>query len=94
MLFRSQGPLEVGGEGRVGLRREELVHRARVVEATQERVVARDLRLEAGEAGRDLLGVGLIGPEVGARRLGLEGGQLRALALDVKGTPSRRRGVP
>jgi hypothetical protein len=48
-----------------------------------------NLGLQAGELRRDLLGAGRILPERRLGRLSLELVELGALAVDVKGTPSR-----
>jgi hypothetical protein len=84
-------PFELGLEVGVRLAGQELVDRERVVEAPLERVVARDIVAEPGELGRQPLRARLVVPQRRVGRLLLELRGPRALAVDVKGTPSRRR---
>jgi hypothetical protein len=79
---------ELPRELRVGLALEELVGGLEVAQRALEPFVAVDLLLEAGEPLRQLLASCGVVPELGVRCLALEVGELRALAVDVKGTPS------
>jgi hypothetical protein len=82
---------ELGRELGVGFVFEELVGRLEILERALEPVVAVDPVPEPGEALGQLLASGGIVPERRVGCLPLELGELRAGALDVKGTPSRRR---
>ena len=82
---------EVGAHLPVGLVREELVHRARVLEASDEAVVPVDLGAQPRERRGQLLAACGVVPERRVGRLAFELGRACALAVDVKGTPSRRR---
>jgi len=70
---------------------QQLVQRTSVVHLALQRLVPIDLCLQAGELGRDLCRPLRIVPEPGIGRLTFELTELRALAVDVKGTPSRQR---
>jgi hypothetical protein len=84
---------ELGREFGVGFVFEELVGRLEILERALEPVVAVDPVPEPGEALGQLLAAGGIVPERRVGRLPFELGELRAGAVDVKGTPSRRRSV-
>ncbi len=82
---------ELGGQLRVGLVLEQLAHGARVAQPKDEGVVAVELGAKARQArGQPPSAIGVV-PERGVGGLLLELGHLSALAVDVKGTPSRRR---
>jgi hypothetical protein len=85
------GASKIPGHLGVALRREQLVHRPRVAEAANEIVVAIELGADAGQPRGQLLCSSGVVPERRVRRLPFELGDQRAFAVDVKGTPSRRR---
>ena len=84
---------ELGRELGVRFVFEELVGRVEILERALEPVVAVDPVPEPGEALGQLLAAGGVVPERRVGRLAFELGELRASALDVKGTPSQRRSV-
>jgi hypothetical protein len=85
------GPSEIPGHLGVALRREQFVHSPRVAEAAYEIVVAIELGADAGQPRGQLLCSSWVVPERRVGRLPFELGDLRAFAVDVKGTPLRRR---
>ncbi len=86
-LELSDGAGELGRHLAIGLILEELVHRSRVLEPADQRVVAFDLGPQAGERRGQLLAAGGVVPERRIRRIALELARLRSLVVDVKGTP-------
>jgi hypothetical protein len=90
-LELSDGPGELARHLAVGLTLEELVHRPRVLEPADQRVVAFDLGPHAGQRGGQLLAACGIVPERRIGGIALELGRLRTLVVDVKGTPSPTR---
>jgi hypothetical protein len=82
---RLEFPRQLG----IGLVLEQLVGRLEIAERPLEPVVSIDLVLQSGEALGQLLRAELLVPERGVRGQPFELTQLRALALDVKGTPWR-----
>jgi hypothetical protein len=70
---------------------EELIGRERVIELALQRLVATEPGLQPRELRVDLASPIGIAPELGIRGGSLELGDLRARALDVKGTPSPPR---
>ena len=96
---RAERPLERldrGGELAFPIRivgaAQQLIKRERVVQRPLEVVDAVELRVQAREFGRDPPALRGVVPERGIRRLLLEVGGLRALGLEVKGTPVRPAG--
>jgi hypothetical protein len=75
----------------VRLLRQHLVEGLDVADTALEGLVPVDVLLEAGELAGDLLPPGRVVPQGRIGGLPLEIVQLRALALDVKGTPWRPR---
>jgi hypothetical protein len=82
---------ELPGELGVGLVLQELVGRLEVAVRGLESVVAVDAVPQAGEPLGQLLAPSGVVPDRRVRRLALEVAELRASAVDVKGTPSPRR---
>jgi hypothetical protein len=90
LLERGDGSRQLLRQVRVVGVLQQLVDRLGVVELALQVVVAIDLGLQSRELRGDLLRAGLIVPEVRVGRLLLELYDLRAFAVDVKGTPWRR----
>jgi hypothetical protein len=78
---------ELGGQLRILLVLQQLVGRLEVAERGLQPVVAVDAVLETGEPLGQLLAAGGVVPDRGVGRLAFELRELRASAVDVKGTP-------
>jgi hypothetical protein len=90
-LQRRQLLGELARELGVGLGGEQLVQDPDVVQPSCQPVVPLDVVVQAGELGRQALALGRVVPDPGFEELVLEVLRLRPLAIEVKGTPSRRR---
>jgi hypothetical protein len=94
LLETIQARLELARQLGIGLVLEELVGRLEIAERALEPIVPVDLVLQSSESSGERLPAGRFVPDRRVRCLSLDLDEPGALAVDVKGTPSRTARAP